>query len=49
MVVVLDEVFFMIKGSELDGYEDFFVIYMLVFFEKKINCISLKDKIKVFV
>lgn len=49
LAVVLDEVLPIIKGSELDGYEDFFVTYMLAFFEKKTNRTTSKDKIKAFV
>lgn len=49
LAVVLDEVLPIIKGSELDGYEDFFVTYMLAFFEKKTNRTGAKDKIKAFV
>lgn len=49
LAVVLDEILPIIKGSELDGYEDFFVTYMLAFFEKKTNRTSSKDKIKAFV
>ncbi|NRB51939.1 MAG: replication initiation protein [Saprospiraceae bacterium] len=49
LAVVLDEILPIIKGSELDGYEDFFVTYMLAFFEKKTNRTTSKDKIKAFV
>lgn len=49
LAIVLDEVLPIIRGSELDGYEDFFVTYMLAFFEKKTNRSTAKDKIKAFV
>ena len=44
----LDEVLPIIKGSELDGYEDFFVSNMLAFFEKKTNVKNAKGKAKAF-
>lgn len=47
--VALDEVLPIIKGSELIGYEDFFVTYLLAFFEKKTNRKSPKEKVKAFV
>ena len=37
MSFALDAVLPMIKGSEMIGYEDFFVLFMLAFFEKKTN------------
>src|SRR5690606_15638326 len=39
----------LIKGSELEGFEDFFVTYLLAFFEKKTNRKSPKDKVAAFV
>lgn len=49
LAVALDEVLPLIKGSELDGYEDFFVTYLLAFFENKTNRKAPKEKIKAFV
>lgn len=49
LAVALDEVLPIIKGSELEGYEDFFVTYLLAFFEKKTNRKSPKEKVKAFV
>lgn len=49
LAVALDEVLPLIKGSELEGYEDFFVTYLLAFFEKKTNRKSPKEKVKAFV
>lgn len=49
LAVALDEVLPLIKGSELIGYEDFFVTYLLAFFEKKTNRKSPKEKVKAFV
>lgn len=46
MSFALDSVFPIIKGSELVGYEDFFVLYMLAFFEKKTNARTEKAKVK---
>lgn len=48
MSFALDEVLPMIKGSELKGYEDFFVLFMLAFFEKKTNARTNKEKVKAF-
>jgi plasmid replication initiation protein len=48
MSFVLDEVLPIIKGIELVGYEDFFILFMLAFFEKKTNAKSQKDKVKAF-
>ena len=48
MSFALDIVLPMIKGSELLGYEDFFVLFMLAFFEKKTNVKTDKDKVKAF-
>ncbi len=48
MSFALDGVLPMIKGSELVGYEDFFVLFMLAFFEKKTNVKTDKDKVKAF-
>ncbi len=48
MAFALDEVLPIIKGSELIGYEDFFVLFMLAFFEKKTNAKSQKEKVKAF-
>ena len=48
MSFALDEVLPMIKGSELIGYEDFFVLFMLAFFEKKTNAKSQREKIRAF-
>ena len=48
MVFALDEVLPIIKGSELTGYEDFFVLFMLAFFEKKTNVKGQKEKVKAF-
>ena len=48
MAFALDDVLPMIKGSELIGYEDFFVLFMLAFFEKKTNVKSDRDKVKAF-
>ncbi len=48
MVFALDEVLPIIKGSELLGYEDFFVLFMLAFFEKKTNVKGPKEKVKAF-
>jgi hypothetical protein len=48
MVFALDEVLPIIKGSELVGYEDFFVLYMLAFFEKKTVVKGAKEKVKAF-
>lgn len=44
----LDVVLPIIKGSELLGYEDFFVMFMLVFFEKKTNAKSQQEKARAF-
>ena len=48
MAFALDTVLPMIKGSELIGYEDFFVLFMLAFFEKKTNAKTDKEKVKAF-
>lgn len=48
MVFALDEVLPIIKGSELVGYEDYFVLFMLAFFEKKTNVKGQKEKVKAF-
>lgn len=48
MSFALDQVLPIIKGSELVGYEDFFVLYMLAFFEKKTNARTEKAKVKAF-
>jgi plasmid replication initiation protein len=48
MVFALDEVLPIIKGSELLGYEDYFVLFMLAFFEKKTNVKGQKEKVKAF-
>ncbi|MEO1259376.1 MAG: replication initiation protein [Bacteroidota bacterium] len=48
MSFALDNVLPMIKGSELKGYEDFFVLFMLAFFEKKTNVKGAKEKVKAF-
>ena len=48
MVFALDEVLPIIKGSELFGYEDYFVLFMLAFFEKKTNVKGPKEKVKAF-
>lgn len=49
LAVALDEVLPLIQGSELIGYEDFFVTYLLAFFEKKTNRKAPKEKVKAFV
>jgi len=38
-----------IKGSELEGYEDYFVDFMLTFFESKTNRTGREEKVKAFV
>ncbi|MEZ4953172.1 MAG: replication initiation protein [Saprospiraceae bacterium] len=48
MSFVLDSVLPMIKGSELVGFEDFFVLFMLAFFEKKTNVKTDREKVKAF-
>lgn len=48
MSFALDTVLPIIRGSELLGYEDFFVLFMLAFFEKKTNAKSQKEKVKAF-
>jgi plasmid replication initiation protein len=48
MAYALDTVLPIIKGSELIGYEDFFVLFMLAFFEKKTSAKTPKDKVKAF-
>lgn len=48
MSFALDQVLPIIKGSELVGYEDFFVLYMLAFFEKKTNARTEKAKVKAY-
>ncbi len=48
MSFVIDDVLPIIKGSELLGYEDFFVLFMLAFFEKKTNVKTDKEKVKAF-
>ena len=48
MSFALDDVLPMIKGSELRGYEDFFVLFMLAFFEKKTNAKTDKDKVRAY-
>ncbi|MCF8243862.1 MAG: replication initiation protein [Saprospiraceae bacterium] len=48
MVFALDEVLPIIKGSELVGYEDYFVLFMLAFFEKKTIVKGAKEKVKAF-
>ena len=48
MAFALDEVLPIIKGSELIGYEDFFVLFMLAFFEKKTSAKSEKEKVKAY-
>jgi len=48
MVFALDEVLPIIKGSELLGYEDYFVLFMLAFFEKKTIVKGPKEKVKAF-
>lgn len=45
---ILDDVFPIIKGSELKGYEDFFVHYMIEFFKRKTTAESDKDKMRAF-
>jgi len=47
--VILDEVLPIIKGSELVGYEDHFVRYMLTFFEQKTNKEGEEEKVKALV
>lgn len=48
MVFALDEVLPIIKGSELVGYEDYFVLFMLAFFEKKTTVKGAKEKVKAY-
>ncbi|MFQ5446314.1 MAG: replication initiation protein, partial [Saprospiraceae bacterium] len=48
MTFALDDVLPIIKGSELEGYEDFFVLYMLAFFEKKTNAKGEREKVRAF-
>lgn len=48
MAFALDETLPIIKGSELIGFEDFFVLFMLAFFEKKTNVKTPKEKVKAF-
>ncbi len=48
MSFALDVVLPIIRGSELVGYEDFFVLFMLAFFEKKTSAKSQKEKVKAF-
>lgn len=48
MIFALDEVLPIIKGSELLGYEDYFVLFMLAFFEKKTIVKGPKEKVKAF-
>jgi plasmid replication initiation protein len=45
---ILDDVFPIIKGSELKGYEDLFVYYMIDFFKKKTTAKTDKDKARAF-
>jgi plasmid replication initiation protein len=49
MAAALDDVLPIAKGSELIGYEDFFVLFMLAFFEKKTIAKSQKEKVKAFI
>ena len=49
MSVILDEVLPIIKGSELGGFEDYFVTFMLAFFEEKTNRKSHREKAKAFI
>jgi hypothetical protein len=48
MTFALDDVLPIIKGSELDGYEDFFVLFILAFFEKKTTAKGPREKVKAF-
>lgn len=48
MSFALGNVLPIIKGSELIGYEDFFVLFMLAFFEKKTNARTDREKAKAF-
>lgn len=48
MAFALDDVLPIVKGSELMGYEDYFVLFMLAFFEKKTNVKLPKEKVKAF-
>lgn len=45
---ILDDVFPIIKGSELKGYEDFFVYYMIEFFKKKTTAKTEREKARAF-
>ena len=47
--IALDEIMTLIRGSELEGYEDYFVFFMLEFFENKTNRRSQKEKVKAFI
>lgn len=49
MSVILDEILPIIRGSEMEGFEDYFVDYMLAFFEQKTNRRSLREKAKAFI
>lgn len=46
---ILDDVFPILKGSELRGYEDFFVFFMIDFFKKKTNAKTDKEKARAFI
>ncbi|TAK47026.1 MAG: RepB family plasmid replication initiator protein [Saprospiraceae bacterium] len=48
MTFALDHVLPIIKGSELEGYEDFFVLFMLAFFEEKTTAKGPREKVKAF-
>lgn len=45
---ILEDVFPIIKGSELDGYEDLFVQYMIDFFNSKTTAKTEREKAKAF-
>lgn len=47
--ITVNEVLPIIKGSEVEGYEDYFVDFMLTFFESKTNRTGKEDKVKALV
>lgn len=47
--IITEEIFPIIKGSEMMGYEDYFVQRMLLFFEEKTDRVKQGDKVKALV
>lgn len=47
--LIIDEIFPIIKGSEMMGYEDYFIQRVLLFFEEKTDRTKQSDKVKAFI